>query len=104
MRMGVRAGCFFVSFQADLLPFFFPLLSSLTAQQHDMKGRSVFASVLMMGGECMGVRARLSVSLEIAQRDKAGLREAEMLMWTKVCSLCNVYESLYFMQGLSSLR
>lgn len=52
----------------------------------------------------MGVRARLSVSLEIAQRDKAGLREAEMLMWTKVCSLCNVYESLYFMQGLSSLR
>lgn len=34
----------------------------------------------------MEVSVHLCVSLEIARRDKAGLREAEMLMWTKVWS------------------
>lgn len=79
-----------------------PLFSDCSATWHERT--KCFCKRADDGGECMGVRARLSVSLEIAQRDKAGLREAEMLMWTKVCSLCNVYESLYFMQGLSSLR
>ncbi len=34
----------------------------------------------------MEVSVCLRVSLEIAQKDKAGLREEEMLMWTKVWS------------------
>ena len=43
-------GCFFcfVLFQADLVPFLL-ISMSLTAQQHDMKGRRVFLEVCVCG-------------------------------------------------------